>query len=74
MLQPGKLFFGDELAELSNVSRVYAGFLNQALIMDEIQQTLFSGSARHASQQARSEYARGFATRLLGILESVRSV
>lgn len=54
-------------------ARVYAGFLNQALIMDEIQQTLFSGSARHASQQARSEYARGFATRLLGILESVRS-
>ncbi|XDG01012.1 hypothetical protein ABKA04_000627 [Annulohypoxylon sp. FPYF3050] len=54
-------------------ARVYAGFLNQALIMDEIQQTLFSGSARHASQQARSEYAKGFAIRLLGILESVRS-
>ncbi|KAI0887605.1 uncharacterized protein GGS22DRAFT_111808 [Annulohypoxylon maeteangense] len=54
-------------------ARVYAGFLNQAIIMDEIQQTLFSGSARQASQQTRSEYVRGFAARLISILDSVRS-
>ncbi|KAI1454928.1 hypothetical protein F4805DRAFT_437994 [Annulohypoxylon moriforme] len=54
-------------------ARVYSGFLNQAIIMDEIQQTLFSGSARNASQQTRSEYVRGFAARLISILESVKS-
>ncbi|KAI1213190.1 uncharacterized protein F4807DRAFT_471636 [Annulohypoxylon truncatum] len=54
-------------------ARVYSGFLHQAIIMGEIQQTLFSGSARHASQQTRSEYVRGFAARIISILESVKS-
>ncbi|KAI2468962.1 hypothetical protein F4781DRAFT_395878 [Annulohypoxylon bovei var. microspora] len=54
-------------------ARVYTGFLNQAIIMDEIQQTLFSGSARQVSQQTRTQHVRGFAARLISILESVKS-
>ncbi|KAI1410579.1 hypothetical protein F5Y13DRAFT_202052 [Hypoxylon sp. FL1857] len=55
-------------------ARVYSAFLSFAIITGEIQQTLFSAAARHASQQVRIQHVTGFAARLKTIQESVRSV
>ncbi|KAI1143674.1 hypothetical protein F5Y05DRAFT_407081 [Hypoxylon sp. FL0543] len=53
--------------------RVYAAFLDFAIITGEIQQTLFSASARQVSQQDRVQQVEGFVARLNRIQESVRS-
>ncbi|KAI1503633.1 hypothetical protein F5X99DRAFT_375034 [Biscogniauxia marginata] len=52
--------------------RVYGAFIDYAIVTGEIQQKLFSASARHASQEVRIQHVRGFAARLMDIQESVR--
>lgn len=58
----------------ADMDRIHGAFVDLAIVTGEIQQTLFSASARHASQRARIQHARGFASRLAEIQESVRPV
>ncbi|KAI5924816.1 hypothetical protein F4810DRAFT_700572 [Camillea tinctor] len=51
--------------------RVYAAFIDYAIVTGEIQQKLFSASARQASQEVRIQRVREFAARIIAIQSSI---
>ncbi|KAI0178947.1 hypothetical protein GGR52DRAFT_569850 [Hypoxylon sp. FL1284] len=62
-----------DLPETTNVSSTYGAYQDYAILAGEIQRTLFSASARHASQEERVAHVRRFAAKIMMIQESVRS-
>ncbi|KAI0600387.1 hypothetical protein F4775DRAFT_545619 [Biscogniauxia sp. FL1348] len=51
--------------------RVYGAFVDYAIVSGEIQQKLFSASARQASQEVRTQRVREFAARLMAIQDTI---
>jgi hypothetical protein len=54
--------------------RLYCAYADCAVVTGEVQQSMFSAAAQHASQQTRIQLVQGFATRLQSIRESIESV